>query len=106
MGRMPYEYYRSVLNPGSAGPAVLYPNHGAQMTFLDFVGKPDYAQLKHSISQYPRVWLVLSYVESPSGLEANATSMVALLRAVYPEYEEYHFTGLDICLFVKSGPGP
>jgi mannosyltransferase len=106
MGRMPYEYYRSLLNPRSAGPAVLYPNHGAQITFLDFVGKPDYAQLKHSISQYPRVWLVLSYVESPSGLEPNASSMVALLRAAYPGYEEYHFTGLDICRFAKSEPGP
>jgi mannosyltransferase len=106
MGRMPYEYYRSVLNPGSAGPAVLYPNHGAQMTFLDFVGKPDYAQLKLSISQYPRVWLVLSYVESPSGLEPNASSMVALLRAGYPGYEEYHFTGVDVSLFAKPQAAP
>jgi len=106
MGRMPYEYYRSLLNPGSAGPAVLYPNHGAQMTFLDFVGKPDYAQLKHSTSQYPRVWLVLSYVETPSGLEPNASSMVALLRTEYPGYEEYHFIGVDVCLFAKPEPGP
>jgi mannosyltransferase len=106
MGRMPYEYYRSVLSPGSSGPTVLYPNHGTQMTFLDFVGKPDYAQLKHSISQYPRVWLVLSYVESPSGLEPNASSMVALLRAGYPRYEEYHFTGVDVCLFAKPEAAP
>jgi hypothetical protein len=76
------------------------------MTFLDFVGKPDYVQLKHSTSQYPRVWLVLSYVETPSGLEPNASSMVALLRTEYRGYEEYHFTGVDVCLFAKPEPGP
>ena len=106
MGRMPYEYYRSLLNPHSDGPTVLYPNHGPRMTYMDFVGKPDYAQLKHSISQYPRVWLVLSYVESPSGLEPTASSLVTLLGAAYPVRKEYHFTGLDICLFAKSDSGP
>jgi mannosyltransferase len=106
MGRMPYEYYRSLLNPSSVGPAVIYPNHGDQITFLDFVGKPDYAQLKRSISQYPRVWLVLSYVESPAGLEPNASSMMALLRAGYPGYAEYHFIGVDVCLFSKPEEVP
>jgi hypothetical protein len=106
MGRMPYEYYRSLLNPRSAGPTVLYPNHGPRMTYMDFVGKPDYAQLGRSISQYPRIWLVLSYVESPSGLDPNASSLVALLRAAYPGYKEYHFTGVDICLFAKPEAEP
>jgi mannosyltransferase len=106
MGRMPYEYYRSVLNPRSAGPVVLYPNHGPRMTYRDFVGKPDYAQLKHSISQYPRVWLVLSYVESPSGLEPNAASPVALLGPAYPGYKKYHFTGVDIWLFGNPEAAP
>ena len=106
MGRMPYEYYRSLLNPSSVGPAVIYPNHGDRITFLDFVGKPDYARLKHSISQHPRVWLVLSYVESPAGLEPNASSMMALLRAGYPGYEEYHFIGVDVCLFSKPEAVP
>ena len=101
MGRMPYEYNRSILSPGSSDPTVLYPNHGPRITFMDFVGKPDYAQLKNSINQYPRVWLVLSYAESPSGLEPNARSMVALLNSAYPEYQEYHFTGVDVCLFAK-----
>src|SRR6266566_629019 len=106
MGRMPYEYNRSILSPGSSGPTVLYPNHGPRITFMDFVGKPDYAKLKNSIYQYPRVWLVLSYVETPSGLEPNATSMVALLNAAYPEYKEYHFSGVDICLFAKRDSRP
>jgi mannosyltransferase len=106
MGRMPYEYYRSILKPDSAGAAILYPNHGARLTYLDFVGKPDYAQLKHSISQYPRVWLVLSYVESPSGLEPTASSFVTLLGSSYRVHKDYHFTGLDICLFAKSDLGP
>jgi mannosyltransferase len=106
MGRMPYEYNRSILSPGSSSPTVLYPNHGPRITFMDFVGKPDYAQLKHSIYQYPRVWLVLSYVESPSGLEPNAASMVGLLNAAYPEYKEYHFTGVDVCLFAKPDSQP
>jgi mannosyltransferase len=102
MGRMPYEYYRSILKPDSAGPAILYPNHGEQMTYLDFVGKPDYSQLRNSISQYPRVWLVLSYVESPSGLEPTASSLVKLLDSSYAVHKDYHFTGLDLCLFAKS----
>ncbi|HMH00333.1 MAG TPA: hypothetical protein VK555_02915, partial [Terriglobales bacterium] len=80
--------------------------HGSRMTYMDFVGKPDYAQLKRSISQYPRIWLVLSYVESPSGLDPNASSLVALLRTAYPGYTEYHFTGVDICLFAKPEAGP
>jgi len=28
--------------------------------------------------------------------------MVALLSDAYPEYKEYHFTGVDVCLFAKT----
>ena len=52
MGRLSYDYYRSL--QGAAGPDVVYPCHGPQITFLDFVEKPDYAQLQRAISQHPR----------------------------------------------------
>src|SRR6266576_6742357 len=32
--------------------------------------------------------------------------MVGLLNAAYPEYKEYHFTGVDVCLFAKPDSQP
>ena len=42
---MPYEFYHSIQESGLPAPAVIYPSHGEQTTFLDFVEKPDDAAL-------------------------------------------------------------
>lgn len=104
MGRMPYEYYHSllVLAPSGPAPVVLYPHHGDQITFLDFVEKPDLHQLAKSLPQYPRVWLVLSYAETPTGLDPNSQSLESLIAASHPAREEQDFPGLQVLLFKQA----
>jgi mannosyltransferase len=101
MGRMPYEFYVSVLGslPSSA-PFVLYPHHGDRITFLDFVEKPNDGELQRLLPQHKRAWLVLTYAETPSGQpDARTIELSKILENVYPTVEQRDFTGIDIQLY-------
>ncbi len=102
MGRMPYEYYHSLLGTSPRDPVVSYPHHADRITFLDFVEKPDYIQLGRSLPPYQRVWLVFSNAKTPSGLDSTASSLSQLLSADFPNVEQRHFSGLDIFLYSKQ----
>jgi mannosyltransferase len=99
MGRMPYEYYHSLLGTAPSDPVVLYPHHADRITFLDFVEKPDYSQLERSFPQYQRVWLVLSQVEGSSGPDAVASSLESLLGSDSAGAEQRNFPGLQVLLY-------
>jgi hypothetical protein len=106
MGRMPYEFYRSVLDPTSAAPVVLYPHHGDRLTFLDFVEKPDSAELERLLPQHSRAWLVLTYAETQSGLpDARSVELSKLLQNLYPTVERRDFPGVEILLYTKKNAG-
>ena len=106
MGRMPYEYYRS-LQPASSGPEILYPNHGGSITFLDFVEKPDYSFLQRALPQHPRVWLVRSHAEAPTGIDSTGTGLADLIAANKAVTRRLDFNaGLDIVLYAKPRATP
>lgn len=100
MGRMPYEYYHSLAGT-SWGPRVLYPSHGDRITFLDFVEKPDYLRLGQALTEYPRVWIVISHAETPSGLDQVATKLTNLANGEHPHVEEREFAGVEVRLYWK-----
>jgi mannosyltransferase len=99
MGRIPYEYYHSLQAQASAGPAVLYPSHGPQVVFLDFVEKPSYNQLAQLIPRYRRLWLVLSYAKGPSGPDETSTALAKVIAADHPNMESHDFTGVEVFLY-------
>ena len=95
MGRMPYEFYVSVL--GSPALLVLYPNHGDRLTFLDFVEKPNDAELARLLPQHRRAWLVLTYAETQAGQpDARTIELSKILGNIYPTVEQHDFIGIDI----------
>jgi 4-amino-4-deoxy-L-arabinose transferase-like glycosyltransferase len=97
MGRMPYEFYVPVLGAPSSAPLVLYPRHGDRITFLDFVEKPNDAELQRLLPQHKRAWLVLTYAETQSGQpDARTIELSKILENVYPIVKEHDFTGIDI----------
>jgi mannosyltransferase len=103
MGRMPYEFYDSVMKPASAVPIVLYPSHGDRLNFLDFVEKPNDAELARSLPQHPRAWLVLTYAETQSGLpDARSIELTKLLGNFYLTVEQHEFPGIEILLYSKK----
>jgi len=100
MGRMPYEFYHSVLGATSLAPVVLYPHHGDRVTFLDFIEKPDDGQIESSIPQHSRAWLVLTYAETQSGLpDARSIELTKLLGKFYPVVAQRDFQGIEILLY-------
>jgi mannosyltransferase len=103
MGRMPYEFYHSLPGTPEGGPVVLYPHHADRITFLDFVEKPDDAQLERLLPQHGRAWLVLSYARTPAGLlDTRATELSNLLANFYPNIEQKDFLGVQIFLYSKE----
>jgi hypothetical protein len=102
MGRMPYEYYHSLRGVSASDPAVLYPNHGDRISFLDFVEKPDYRELASEVAAHPRIWLVLSHASDSSGLDRTALSLRNTLEDdAYQEASTRDFGGLEIDLYVR-----
>jgi uncharacterized membrane protein len=108
MGRLAYEYYRSLQTPLPAGPDVLYPHHGPQITFLDCVEKPDYAQLALAIPQHQRVWFVITSVNTPSGLDKTASALSTLISGAEPmpgpTEDRRDFGGIQVVLYSKPAP--
>jgi len=103
MGRMPYEFYRSVLKPTSTVPVVLYPYHGDRLTFLDFVEKPNHPELERSLLEHSRAWLVLTYAETQSGLpDARSIELTKLLGKLYSTVERREFPGIEILLYTQQ----
>jgi mannosyltransferase len=99
MGRMPYEYYRSLQYPISRNPTVLYPSHGDQIDFRDFVEKPSYDQLEHSLPKYGRVWLVLSHAGGPSDPDDTSVALARLIAASHRSIDPHDFNGLEVFLY-------
>lgn len=105
LGRMPYEFYRS-LQPLTPAAVVLYPHHGDRLTFLDFVEKPNDVELERSLQQHPRAWLVLTYAETRSGLpDARSVELNGLLHDFYSNLEQRDFPGIEILLYSKGTVG-
>jgi mannosyltransferase len=102
MGRMPYEFYDSVLGGTPTAPTVLYPHHDDRLTFLDFVEKPNDAQLEGLLPQHARAWLVLTYAETQSGTpDARSIELTKLLGKFYPTVEQHEFPGIEILLYSR-----
>jgi hypothetical protein len=102
MGRMPYDFYRS-LQPWQTGPVVLYPRHADRITFLDFVEKPNDSEIARSLPSYPRVWLVLTYATTPSGMpDARTIELTQLLAPLYSMTEERDFSGVKLLLYSRK----
>jgi hypothetical protein len=97
MGRMPYEYYHSLLGAADS-PVVLYPHREERITYLDFVEKPDAAQLERSVPQYQRIWLVLSYAETATGLDPTTQTMESLILRSHPRAQQ-EFRYPDVVLY-------
>ncbi len=78
MGRMPYEYYKSLDRDTTSFPEVVYPNHGSKITFLDFVEKPDYNHVAQKLSRHARVWLVVAHASNGLALDATASNLARI----------------------------
>ena len=104
MGRMPYEFYRSLSRPTSASPVVLYPHHAdGRLTFLDFVEKPDEAEIERSLASHPRVWMVLTYAETQMGLaDARSQELTALVGKTHFLAERHDFSGVEVLLYTTN----
>ena len=103
MGRLPYEYYRSLAPPRTPSPQVLYPHRADHITFLDFVQKPDYGGLARQLLQRSRIWLVFSHAgELSKPDEISAGLMQMLAAGSYREVEHQDFNGLEIRLYTRA----
>jgi uncharacterized membrane protein len=102
MGRMPYEFYRS-FQPLAPAPVVLYPNHADRITFLDFVEKPNSAELTGLLRLHRRVWLVLTYAKTPAGMSDTRTAeLTQLLGLTHTNIGQREISGVQILLYSRK----
>jgi hypothetical protein len=102
MGRLPYEYYRSLLAP-ARGPEVVYPHSAGHITYLDLVEKPHAGQLAASLPQFERVWIVLRYAETASGTPDDDTRLLmSLAGASHPFHTQRNFPHLEVLVYGRQ----
>jgi mannosyltransferase len=104
MGRLSYDYYRSL--QGAAGPEVIYPHHSPQITFLDFVEKPDYVQLRQTILQHPRVWFVVSHASLTSGRDRTESALAGAIGDMQALVDQRDFGGIQVLLYQTDTSKP
>jgi mannosyltransferase len=100
MGRMPYEFYRS-LSPDRSDPSVIYPARGDRLSYRDFLGKPSAQFLESVPAQYPRVWIVLKDNRGPKGADPTTLTIDRVFGNSYGHMEEENFPGVEVRLYSK-----
>ena len=102
IGRMPYEYYRSVLSPATE-PLVVYPEHGDHLTFRDFyAGRAPDAFLEGVPVRYRRVWVVLTYNQVDSKPDPATRFLTDLFTRLYSVPQKRDFTGIELQLYTHK----
>ena len=103
MGRMPYEFYKSVYPGASAGPTVIYPMHSNRFHYRDFMGKPAAEFLRTVPSEYGRVWIVLKNNEAwNEGPDPTTALIDSLFGQSYPHLDRETFPWVEVRLYSKQ----
>jgi hypothetical protein len=101
IGRMPYEYYRS-LTPAPAYPIVVYPAYGEGLTFRDFyAGKPPESLLSEVPFQHARVWVVLTHNLLLNGPDPTTKFISAHYSNDYSQIERSMFSQIELRLYCR-----
>jgi mannosyltransferase len=100
MGRMPYEYYRS-LSRSAAPPAVIYPPGGERVDYRDFLGKPSPEFLQTVPQNYQRVWIVLQHNQGKDGKDPTTRIMGEIFGRAYPHQSVMNFPGVEVRLYER-----
>jgi mannosyltransferase len=105
IGRVPYEYYRSV-TAAAAYPIVIYPAHGDGLTFKDFyAGRPPQPLLASVPSEYGRVWVVFTHNQLNRGPDATTSFISALYGNQYPISMRQEFQEIEVRLYCRNSVG-
>ena len=99
MGRMPYEFYRS-LNPSQRDlPVVIYPGKPDQIDYRDFMGKPSPDFVSSVADQYPRLWIISKINAAKVGPDPASEHTFETLAQDYAAVDEHQFPGVTVRLY-------
>jgi hypothetical protein len=108
--RVAYEFFRSVRagqNTASpecgaqCGPEILYPYHAAGLDYRDFTGKPTPEMLRNTVSDHPRVWVMLMN-NGPAGNPDPTTGVLTqVLAKSFPKIQRWQFPLVEVRLYSK-----
>jgi hypothetical protein len=107
-GRMPFTYYeeREVQRgeiPGSSIPVTIFPGHEpGEISFRDFMGKPDQQQLSSASARFGRIWLVMCHNTIGDSYDEETRTLRATLSSHYTARQEFDFPGIRIELYSST----
>jgi len=105
--RVPYEFFKALRvkeSPAgsSAGPEIIYPEHGDHLDYRDFSGKPTSAFVHSVPDRHSRVWLVLMNNRGANGHPDPTTLMLnRILGESFPRLEEAQFPQIGVRVYSK-----
>lgn len=99
-GRMTFEYYRLLW--GKAGPEVLYPSSGEQITYRDFLVTPLAEVLQNPPPDRKRVWLFLNGHRPGGHMDMASEVLCAWYGKRYKLLSKHSFDEMDLLLYDGS----
>ena len=103
-GRIPFEYYRTLLGHSARDPEVLYPYSGEQITYRDFLVKPLAEVLQNPPPDRRRVWLFLNEHRPSGHFDMASEVLCAWYGGRYRLVEKRSIDEMDVLLY-SSAPG-
>jgi len=101
IGRMPYEYYKSVTQH-NAEAAVLYPQHGEKLTYRDFYAGRATDEFLNTIPALERrAWIVFTYNEVNSAPDSTTSFITNLFAHEYKTVQSKKFDGIEVRLYSR-----
>jgi hypothetical protein len=102
IGRMPYEYYRS-LSGSKAFPKVVFPAYGNQLTFRDFyAGRPPEPFLASLPAQYRRVWILFTHNQVFGGPDPTTAFISQAYGKQFGAVQLAHFQEIELRLYSRG----
>ena len=99
MGRMPYEFYRSLNRNQPNLPVVIYPGEPHQIDYRDFMGKPNPDFVRSVAEQYPRLWIISKINAAKVGPDPASEHILEVLAQNYGAVDEHQFPGVTVRLY-------
>lgn len=100
MGRMPYEYYRS-LSINTTSPAVIYPSGEDRVAYRDYLRKPSPEFLETVPQNYKRVWVVLQHNQGKDGKDPTTRLIDQTFARAYAHESIMSFPGVEVRLYER-----
>jgi mannosyltransferase len=103
MGRMPYQFFKSLAPDSATMPIIIFPGKGDSLEFHELLAKPSAKFLQTIPLHYARVWVILMNNGTPSNPDTTTRLLNEIFSRSYPTTERQDFfPAIEVQLYSRN----